>query len=110
MPFQELEKFLKDLSPVSLTTADDKAIMEILSSNANHIAHSSRPVYNTVTQSIRHEAVLNIKELIACSVLIETTQNNKKITVTPEMNRWKAKKQKNRIQHSSSIGFTCQSE
>lgn len=92
--FKDLEDFIRKSAPASITTADNKAIMDILASNADHIAHSSRTIFNVIDPIVRQGAIKSIKDLISSAVLIESERNKKKVEITADMSHWKARKAK----------------
>lgn len=75
---KELTEFLRELSTAGAktTTADQKAIIDILSRDAAHIVRSGGPVYRAL-RPVRNASIKNITDLLKNAVLVESTPNAK---------------------------------
>ena len=85
---QELKNKIREMTPLRITAADNKAVVEILRKHAEHLAHSSAP--SDVTKNVpalRKVAFDNLSDIVSASVLIESMKNEKIIEVDPSWPR-----------------------
>ena len=85
---QELKNKIREMTPLKITAADNKAVVEILRKHAEHLAHSSAP--SDVTKNVpalRKVAFDNLSDIVSASVLIESMKNEKIIEVDPSWPR-----------------------
>ena len=85
---QELKNKIREMTPMKITAADNKAVVEILRKHAEHLAHSSAP--SDVTKNVpalRKVAFDNLSDIVSASVLIESMKNEKIIKVDPSWPR-----------------------
>lgn len=73
---QELKNKIREMTPMKITAADNKAVVEILRKHAEHLAHSSAPSDVTMNvPAIRKVAFDNLADVVSASVLIESVKN-----------------------------------
>jgi|GEM_PF-4102149 len=96
---KDLDSFIKTLAPMQISTADNKAIVDILKKNAAHIAHSGAPVLR-MHIPVRNASIMNIMDLVSASVVIESVPNNKISPLDESMSRGERRK----INRKNSIG------
>lgn len=85
---QELKNKIREMTPLKITSADNKAVVEILRRHAEHLSHSSAP--SDVTKNVpalRKVAFDNLSDIVSASVLIESMKNEKIIEVDPSWPR-----------------------
>ena len=85
---QELKNKIREMTPLKITSADNKAVVEILRKHAEHLSHSSAP--SDVTKNVpalRKVAFDNLSDIVSASVLIESMKNEKIIEVDPSWPR-----------------------
>ena len=72
-----IKEYLRTLIGQPLSTADNKALVEIVKDKIKHVTFSSNKKITRSKTKARRYAVTNIKDLIENAVLIESEKNNK---------------------------------
>lgn len=95
-----IKAYISSLAQKPITTADAKAVMDILPEKADHIVYSSRKGGGKRLFTERQGMLLNITDIIANSVLVESGPNNKIAPLTGlRGKRRKAQKAKNSVRY-----------
>lgn len=74
---KQIKEYLTSLINKPLSTADNKAILEVIENKINHIAYSSRKKLSKTDVFRRKKMVFNLGTLISNSILIERGNNVK---------------------------------
>ena len=76
---QDLKTFLRNLSHsnVAMSSADKKAILDVLPKHVNHVTYSSKKPKGKWNFDVRTSSVFSIQDLVNEAVLIESIPNRK---------------------------------